>query len=119
MMAQTMVCGGVTCMPVMSPQGMLAPCCDADSGGGCGATVGMAGECEAIMQPGMLDPTCPDAFSVVSTTVPGCCKPDNMCGVQSATLMGCVERTDYPAAFLMGNIALEAVACGGDIDAGM
>ena len=113
------MCSGMMCSAVMSAQGMLPPCCDTDSGNACGATVGMAGECEAINQPGDLDLSCPDAMSVLGTPVPGCCKPDNKCGVRSMTLNGCVERTDYPPSFLMGGMALEAIDCGGDTDGGM
>ncbi|MDH5674386.1 MAG: PKD domain-containing protein [Myxococcales bacterium] len=108
------VCNGETCAPVVGATGELPACCDMDSGGGCGAQVSMTdpSDCEAINQPGDLDPSCPPAMSVIGTEVPGCCKPDGKCGVMSGTLSGCIERTDYPPAFLMDMMQLDAVDCG-------
>jgi hypothetical protein len=120
-MPASIECGGETCNAVMSVMGALPPCCDDDSGGICGATVGMAGECEGVGQPGMDDSDCPSEMSVAMTMLPGCCTPDDKCGVRSATLMGCVERTDYPTTFLMSGEQLDEVDCdggGGDTDGG-
>lgn len=114
------MCGGVMCSPVLL-QGMMAPaCCDTDSGGGCGARYNAMNpmDCEGIKQEGVADPTCPSAMSVIGTEVPGCCKMGNKCGVMSASLMGCVERTDYPTQFIMGGMALQAQMCGADMDGG-
>jgi hypothetical protein len=33
--------------------------------------------------------------------------------VRSGVLRGCIERTDYPAGFLMSMMQLEAADCGG------
>jgi hypothetical protein len=120
-MIASIECGGDTCNAVMSVMGALPPCCDEDSGGICGATVGMMGECEGVGQPGTDDADCPSEMSVAMTMLPGCCTPDDECGVRSATLMGCVERTDYPTTFLMSGEQLDAVDCdggGGDTDGG-
>ena len=114
----TKMCNGMTC-PAVLLNGMMAPaCCDTDSGGGCGAQYNMMDptQCEGTKQEGMLDPTCPDAMSVLGTPLKGCCKMGNKCGVMSMSLMGCVERTDYPTQFLMmGSPMLNAVNCGGSI----
>jgi hypothetical protein len=95
-----------------------------DSGGGCGAMYA-AGMCEGVMQEGTDDPTCPDEDSRAGTVLKGCCKMGNKCGVRSASLMGCVERSDYPVQFLFTMTMgvdpppLAAMACGGDgMDAG-
>ena len=111
-------CMGMSCGPTMSAQGPLMPCCDAANGMACGAIVGAMNQCVAIKQEGMADPSCPSAQSVLGMAVPGCCKMGNKCGLMSGTLMGCVERTQYPPTFLMGMMALTAASCGGDIDAG-
>jgi hypothetical protein len=114
------MCGGATCMPVANPAGdPFPPCCDEDNGDICGATVSEAGDCVGVGQEGELDPSCPSAMSVIMTEVPGCCRPDGTCGLRSGALMGCVERTQYPPAFLAeGTPELQAQSCG-DADAGM
>jgi hypothetical protein len=106
------MCGAMTCTAVMGAAGTLPPCCDAKNGNACGATVDMMGGCVAIKQEGVADPTCPSANSAAGTTVPGCCKMGNKCGLMSGALMGCVERTQYPPMFIMGGMSLQAVMCG-------
>lgn len=118
--------GAVMCAATMTAAGtVLPPCCDAMEGNACGAIVDMAGTmCIAKGQMGTVDPSCPSAMSVLGMAVPGCCKPNNMCGLQSGTLMGCVERSRYPVAFLatvmgMPPPAPMSMACGGDADGGI
>ena len=79
-------------------------------------------ECVAVGQEGELDANCPTEKSVINTDVMGCCKPSGKCGLQSGTLMGCVQRSRYPVAFLdamTDPLPLEDMDCGGDTDAGM
>lgn len=114
----TVTCNGVVCPRVMLSTMMAPACCDMDNGGVCGAAYDAMNPmaCEATKQEGMPDPTCPSAMSVLQTPLMGCCKMGNKCGVMSASLMGCVERTDYPTQFLaMGTGPLQAVNCGGSI----
>jgi hypothetical protein len=123
-MPATKMCGTATCMGGMLQGQMSPPCCDEDSGNVCGLTVdAMTGACEGLMQPGDPDPSCPTELSVITTELVGCCKPDGKCGVISTSLMGCIERTDLPPAFLMGapmTPALTAMDCGGgDADGGI
>jgi hypothetical protein len=109
------MCMGMICDPMVTLPGAPGPsqgCCDMDSGGACGAVVDTMGGCEAVNQPGTDDPSCPSAMSSAGTTIVGCCKPDKKCGVRSGVLRGCIERTDYPPAFLMSMMQLEAADCG-------
>jgi len=59
---------------------------------------------------------------VLNMVTQGCCQPDGECGLKSGTLMGCVERTEYPSGFLLSMMPLtDAKTCtpvAGD-DAGM
>lgn len=117
----TVMCNGVVCPAVMISTSMAPPCCDMDSGGGCGAAYNAMDptQCEATKQEGVADTRCPAATSRLGTPLMGCCKMGNKCGVMSASLMGCVERTDYPLDFLeMGSAALQAVACDAAMDGG-
>jgi len=115
-------CDGTTCQPLTTALGMLPPCCSDKEGLVCGAQTSMdtPPQCTALMQPGTDDPTCPTEMSVAMTALAGCCIPGGMCGVRSATLMGCIERSEYPIGFLMGmpTTPLASMACGGGGDGG-
>jgi hypothetical protein len=120
MAAPPVMCGGMMCNAVMSANGPLPACCDTANGDICGATVSMDGmQCVGVGQSGEDDPSCPMEMSVIMTPLAGCCKEDGKCGVRSGTLMGCIERTQYPVTFLaapaMGMMAapLTAADCGG------
>jgi hypothetical protein len=121
----TIMCGTATCMGGMLQGTPTPPCCDMDSGNVCGLVIdAMTMACEGVMQPGTDDPSCPSEMSIIMTNLAGCCKPDNKCGVRSGSLMGCIERTDYPTQFLaqvnmMAPPPLSAVDCGGDTDGGI
>jgi hypothetical protein len=109
------MCMGAACDPMVTLPGATEPspgCCDMDNGGACGAVVDMMGACEAVDQPGRDDPSCPSEMSVAGTAIAGCCTDAGACGVRSGTLRGCIERTDYPPAFLMSMMQLEAADCG-------
>jgi hypothetical protein len=113
-------CGADTCDPVTLPfdPKYIAPCC-AD-GNVCGldatplAKYGfMLNEtCQALHQPGELDPSCPDSAELMIPTsagtltapgFPGCCRADtHTCGYQMdkaalvVTLgLGCVDSTPF------------------------
>ena len=109
-----LMCNAMPCNPMVMLPGAAMPspaCCDMDSGGGCGVVVSTMGDCEALDQPGTDNPACPSEMSVAGTTIVGCCKADGKCGVRSGVLRGCIERTDYPPAFLMSMMPLAAAPC--------
>ena len=114
-------CNGMQCTPIMTPIQTLPPCCDASMGNACGAIIDMAGTCIARGQMGTPSDECDDEMSVLGMAVEGCCRPDGMCGLQSGTLMGCIERSKYPLGFLMGmpTTPLASMACSGDADGGI
>jgi hypothetical protein len=108
------MCMGKVCDPKVTLPGASEPsvgCCDMDNGGACGAVVDTMGACEAVDQPGNDDPSCPSEMSVAGTMIAGCCTPSKKCGVRSGVLRGCIERSDYPPAFLMSMMQLEAADC--------
>jgi hypothetical protein len=108
------VCNGVPCNPMVMLPGATMPspgCCDMDSAGACGAVVSTMGDCEAVDQEGTDNPACPSEMSAAGTMIAGCCKPDGKCGVRSGVLRGCIERTDYPPAFLMSMMQLAEASC--------
>jgi hypothetical protein len=117
------MCGTNTCNPVMSLS-TLAACCMPDMS--CGLVTGGDAAnpvCTQIGQEGEADTNCPSEPNALSQMTPGCCKPSGKCGLLSMTLMGCVERTEYPARFLESQMALtNMIDCtpgAGDDDAGM
>ena len=110
------MCKAKACDPKVTLPGQTMPspaCCDADNDGACGAVVDMMGACEAVDQMGVDDTSCPSEMSAAGTMIVGCCTPSKKCGVRSGVLRGCIERTDYPPAFLMSMAQLDAKACGG------
>jgi hypothetical protein len=113
--ASELMCMDMPCAPMVTlptVPGPAEPCCDDDSGGGCGVVVSTMGECEALDQPGTDDASCPNEMSALGTPIAGCCKPDGKCGVRSGVLRGCIERSDYPPTFLMSMMQLTALDCG-------
>ena len=96
-------CNGTPCMrPGMS---LLQPCCVSGTME-CGG--GLMGECQVWGAPGTADPTCPSHMTMTSM-LPGCCKPNNQCGVMSGQGLGCIERT---ALAMYAGGPLEAITCG-------
>lgn len=81
---------------------MLPPCCDADNGDICGARTDAADatKCTGVGQPGVEDMACPTLKNALNMDAKGCCRPDGTCGMLSLSLMGCIERSVYPTAFL-------------------
>ena len=81
------------------------------------------------MQPGTELPdftVCPTIKNALEADAKTCCNPDGECGFVSASLMGCIERSIYPTAFLSsmapttGMFPLQTITCSaGDDDAGM
>ena len=109
-----LMCNGMACNPMVMLPGTTMPspgCCDMDSDGACGAVVSMMGDCEAVDQEGTDNAACPSEMSAASTMIAGCCKPDGKCGVRSGVLRGCIERTDYPPAFLLSMMPLAEASC--------
>jgi hypothetical protein len=125
-----MMCGATLCSPISAGGTMLNVCCP--SGDACGAvTGGTATEpmCTELGQVGMdVDAAiCPTFINALNTPASGCCRPEGKCGLRSASLMGCIERTVYPEAFLsmlaadVAMFPLQAIDCTyvADEDAGM
>jgi hypothetical protein len=83
------VCGGVECPPPSVPIGQVDSCCVGDK---CGITSSFLGsQCIELNQPGQPDPSCPPQ-SIQGFTLPGCCKPNGMCGVMDSFIgLGCVD----------------------------
>jgi hypothetical protein len=54
-----------------------------------------ASGCQALDQPGRLEPGCPDLGTLISGapgSAQGCCRPDGTCGIDaSAARLGCVQ----------------------------
>jgi len=113
-MRAPVVCGGTMC--TVPGGSTLQACCIDDE---CG--LGIQGECQEPGQPGDPDSTCPSHETPSGSTLPGCCKSDNMCGVMSQAGLGCVERTEL-AEYAGG--PLDELECGttsedgGDSDGG-
>jgi len=125
-------CPGATamCGPVSAGGMMLQPCCDAANGDICGAVTGgtvAAPVCTGVGQVGTdVDAAiCPTFINALNMPASGCCRPEGKCGLRSASLMGCIERTVYPERFLSSAAAdvamfpLLEIACTPDEDAGM
>jgi hypothetical protein len=104
---EPMECGSITCNPVPTATGtMLAPCCGAvtDCGAYAGVDAMMMPVCVDVGQEGVVDEDsmpCTTTKNALNQDTPGCCRPDGKCGFMSGTLMGCIERTAYPAGFLV------------------
>ena len=69
-------------------------CCTA--GDDCGFSISLLGpDCIEGNQPGTPDPGCPSQ-SLMGFELPGCCKPEGICGVQDSFLgLGCVDATVF------------------------
>jgi hypothetical protein len=124
-------CPGATamCGPVIAGGMMLPSCCDAANGDICGARTDAmdATKCTGVGQVGTdVDAAiCPTFINALNTPASGCCRPEGKCGLRSASLMGCIERTVYPTAFLsmaaadVAMFPLLEIECTADEDAGM
>ena len=82
-------CGDQTCSAVDTILGELAGCCTGEDGSACGvdtarlANFGARGICEPRDQPGRLDEGCQDGLletPLADVPLPGCCRPDGLCG---------------------------------------
>lgn len=81
----TILCGSSVCAPTAPAESLAeaAPCCYAATE--CGALLSSA--CVELHSPGVVDPTCPSFASF-----PGCCKPDDTCGLMATgSAFGCVD----------------------------
>ena len=103
-------------------------CCFGEAGDKCGVSSSMLtmGECVEANQEGKPDDTCPALTNTIMNpalpiaipiNLPGCCRPDNKCGLDTSLLgTGCVERT-AASAFAM-TAAANSMIDAGNIDAG-
>ena len=105
--AGAIMCGASICRPISNtPLGTLPPCCPPDTANECGAIVVMAGSACFTATPGVADPRCP-AVQVSPVSLPGCCRPNGMCGVDVSVIgLGCNDPT------LVGG--MPALRCGAD-----
>lgn len=126
----TVQCGSATCTTMMISGRTLPPCCDTVNGMTCGLLTSETNpmECTGLMQEGTdVDVSiCPTIKNALEMDAPPCCKPTGKCGFRSAGLMGCIERSVYPTAFLSPMPAttamfpLQSIDCvAGEEDAGM
>lgn len=127
----TVPCGTATCMGATISGMPLPPCCDTVNGMICGVSTSTTNpmECTGLMQEGTdVDATvCPTIKNALNMDAQPCCKPEGKCGFRSPSLMGCIERSIYPVAFLgmdattTAMFPLQSIDCvaGGDEDAGM
>ena len=89
--------GGGSCGPCAtpppSPVGTVTSCC---VGTKCGISIDLLGpQCIEQGQPGTPDPTCPTE-NIQGFPLQGCCKPNNMCGVQDPLFgLGCVDPSEF------------------------
>jgi hypothetical protein len=89
--------GGGSCGPCAtpppSPVGTVTSCCVGDK---CGISIDLLGDqCIEQGQPGKPDPTCPTQ-NIQGFPLQGCCKPNNMCGVQDPLFgLGCVDPSEF------------------------
>jgi hypothetical protein len=89
----TIQCGRATCSPIVSPLGTLPACCPVGEMNACGAQVAMAGNICLTATPGTANPRCP-AVQVVGQMLPGCCRPNGLCGVNLQIAgLGCNDPT--------------------------
>jgi hypothetical protein len=66
----------------------LYACCARPAESRCGLVTGTV--CEELGQRGEIDPSCPTLPDTVIGTLPGCCRPEGMCGVfDTAYGFGC------------------------------
>ncbi|MDH5672099.1 MAG: hypothetical protein OEZ06_08115 [Myxococcales bacterium] len=106
------VCGNVQCDPVAAgaPSG-TAICCTPDELCGVGLDGFWGSACFEANQEGVADASCdtetPTAqFLGFPSTLQGCCRQDNRCGVLSSTGAGCIERTEAWLGLADGDSAL-------------
>lgn len=71
-------CGSNTRCGLYGTIGLFEPCCvGAEADGGCGIST-YGGPCSTRVY-GRLDPSCPNVPTALGT-LPGCCRPDGLCG---------------------------------------
>jgi hypothetical protein len=83
----TIRCGTSICTPITAgPIGVLQPCCPMDTANACG---GISPFGCLTTTPGMANSRCP-TVSVMGISLPGCCRPNGMCGVNLQVVsLGC------------------------------
>lgn len=104
---ETLQCGNATCRDRLVGDIEVEPCCVNDE---CGLDLGAVSAfmpvqsgCAALEQPGSADATCPSFHYddiVAPRELPGCCRPDGVCGVvadlsDTVADFGCVDPVDF------------------------
>lgn len=104
---ETVQCGNATCRDRLVGDIEVEPCCVNDE---CGLDLGAVSEfmpvqsgCAALEQPGSVDATCPSFHYddlVAPRELPGCCRPDGVCGVvadlsDTVADFGCVDPVEF------------------------
>jgi hypothetical protein len=112
----TVMCGGMMCIPPSGGMIPLTACCLPN--GGCGASFGNllgggggdgGGSCISTA-PGTMDPSCP-AQSAMGMSLPACCSAAGVCGVDlSVAGLGCNSLSVFGA--LGGGLAGPSQPCG-------
>jgi hypothetical protein len=97
---QGVICGQVICKDkTVTLSGTDIPgfaCCSDPVNSVCGL-VELAVTCIALNQPGRLDMSCPSAQNTPLGVLPGCCRPDNTCGVYDSVIgFGCAQIPAFP-----------------------
>jgi hypothetical protein len=88
------ICKNKTVTVTVSGTGTDVPgfaCCKDPANSVCGL-VEFAATCLELNQPGRLEQSCPALPNTPLGTLPGCCRPDNTCGVYESDLgFGCAQ----------------------------
>jgi hypothetical protein len=92
---QGVICGQAICKnKTVTISGTDIPgfaCCKDPANSVCGL-VELAATCLELNQAGRLEPGCPSLPNTPLGTLPGCCRPDNTCGVYDSNLgFGCAQ----------------------------
>ena len=82
-------CGTARCTSITSVLGTLLPCCPVGEANACGSQVPVVpGTCLTATR-GVPNARCPELV-VAGTTLPGCCRPNGLCGASIEILgLGC------------------------------
>ena len=98
----------MTCEASPITMGFITPCCADEATSTCGTSI-MGNACSKQSEG---DPRCPSIQAMGLFTIPSCCTPGNMCGID-ASMFGFGGCTDLASAAMLSQM----MGSGGDIPA--
>ena len=106
--ATSVKCGSMTCEASSLAMGFITPCCADEAASTCGTSI-MGGACSV---PSAGDARCPSIQAMGLFTIPSCCTPGGMCGID-ASMFGFPGCTDLATAAMQSQM----MGSGSDIPA--